>query len=43
VTLRAAVLRTRAGTGEFVDTTVEPENWSSLLLEHFALTDTLAR
>jgi N-hydroxyarylamine O-acetyltransferase len=43
VTLRGDVLRVRSGTGPFVDTPVEPGDWSGLLIEQFGLTDTLDR
>lgn len=39
VTLRRHVLRTRAGTAEFVDHAVETAEWSALLAEHFGLAD----
>ena len=40
-TLRSSVLRTRHGTGPYIDTPVDPASWSELLLEHFDLVDTL--
>jgi N-hydroxyarylamine O-acetyltransferase len=43
VTLRSSVLRTRAGTGAYVDVPVDPAEWSSLLEHHFGLVDTLTR
>jgi N-hydroxyarylamine O-acetyltransferase len=43
VTLRSSVLRTRTGTGAYVDTAVEHADWSALLLDHFAMVDTLDR
>ena len=39
VTLRRHVLRTRAGSGEFVDRPVATDEWSALLAEHFDLVD----
>jgi N-hydroxyarylamine O-acetyltransferase len=41
LTLRGGVLRTRSGRGEYVDRPVDPEEWPSLLAEHFGLEDTL--
>ncbi len=43
ITLRTSVLRTRQGTGEFVDRPVDPSEWSALLSVHFGLADTLTR
>jgi N-hydroxyarylamine O-acetyltransferase len=43
ITLRSAVLRRREGAGAYVDTTVDPSEWSALLLSHFGLVDTLDR
>ena len=43
VTLRSSVLRTRSGTGAYVDTAVDRSDWSELLQEHFRLVDTLDR
>ncbi len=42
VTMRRDVLRHRTGCGAFVDTPVAEGEWSNLLVEHFALIDTLA-
>jgi N-hydroxyarylamine O-acetyltransferase len=39
ITLRAEVLRTRVGVGEFVEQPVAPDEWSGLLNEHFGLVD----
>jgi N-hydroxyarylamine O-acetyltransferase len=39
ITLRADVLRTRTGVGEFVEEPVAPDAWSSLLADHFGLVD----
>jgi N-hydroxyarylamine O-acetyltransferase len=43
VTLRSSVLRVRKDGGPYVDTAVDPSEWSALLLTHFALVDTLDR
>jgi N-hydroxyarylamine O-acetyltransferase len=39
VTLRNGVLRIREGAGEFVDTPVEPSEWSNLLRDHLGIDD----
>jgi len=43
VTLRNGVLRIREGAGEFVDTPVDPAEWSSLLRDHVGIDDLASR
>jgi N-hydroxyarylamine O-acetyltransferase len=43
VTLRSSVLRTRAGSGPYIDSPVDTADWSALLSHHFGLHDTLTR
>lgn len=43
VTLRMDVLRQRDGTGEYCDSPVAPDEWSDVLLRHFALVDSNIR
>ena len=43
ITLRRDVLRVRTGGAPFVDTPVAESDWSDLLAQHFALTDSVNR